>query len=239
MRNRSEINARYDHLNDRYTIILKLWGKIHSEILNGNVFVIQRYNNAKRDAIERWIASAAGTVRTMRWILGDETFGTAMSTVHPDEVSDLRITNDWGREGDKRVRPLGDIPDDINSESAPSHQLRPQTWIKFMYHHTVAVHREIHILHRFHPGKWHPTFMQRIANTLFWFDGSIRVLEWTLQQCNGDHAFYAFDGNVLEQLEKALQGSIQFDQNLLVRYDVAADDHDPDADFGGKNTGGV
>ncbi len=238
MRSRSEIDAHYRRLNDRYIKILKLWGKIHSELMNGNEFVRARYNNAKRDAIERWIASAGGTVRTLRWVLGLETFGTAMSIVHPDEVTDLRITDDWGRDGDKRVRPLGDIPDDINGEPSASMQLRPHTWIKFMYHHTVAVHREIHILHKFHPGMWHPMFMQRIANTLFWFDGAIRVLEWTLQQCNDEHAFYAFDGDVLEQLEKALEGSVQFDQNLLVKYAVAADDHDPDADFGG-NIGGI
>lgn len=237
MRSRSEIDAHYRRLNDRYTGILKLWGKIHSELLNGNEFVRMHYNNAKRDAIERWIASAAGTVRTMRWVLGNETFGTAMSTVHPDEVTDLRITDDWGVDGDKRVRPLGDIPDDINGEHTPPHQLRSDQWVNFMYHHCVGVHREIHILHRFHPGMWHPMFMQRVSNTLFWFDGSIRVLEWSLQKCNDEHAFYAFDGDVLEQLEKALKGAIQFDQNLLVRYDVAPDDHDPDADFGGI-TGG-
>lgn len=238
MRNRSEIDAHYRRLNDRYTTILKLWGQIQSELLNGNVFVARRYNHAKRDAIERWIASAAGTVRMMRWILGDETFGTAISTVHPDEITQLRLTDDWGKDGDKRVAPLGDIPPDINGEHTPSRQLRPQQWINFMYHHCVAVHREIHILHRFHPGKWHPMFMQRVANTLFWFDGAIRVLEWSLQKCNDEHAFYAFDGNVLEQLEKALQGAVQFDQGLLTKYTVAADDHDPDEDFGG-NIGGV
>lgn len=232
MRNKAEINAYYQRLNDRYITVLKLWGKVNAEMMNGNRYVISRYNHAKRDAIERWVASGGGSMRTMRWILGIETFGTAMGMCHPDDLRDLRLTDDWGIDGDKRTRPLGEIPDDIVGEMSPSRELRPSRWINFMYHHNVGVHREIHILHRFHPGKWHPQFMQRVANSLYWFDGSIRVLEWSLQKCNDEHAFYQFDGEVLEQLEKALQGAVQFDTGLLTRYEVASDDHDPDKDFG-------
>ena len=232
MRSRAEIQAYHDKLDDRYKTVLRLWGKVQSEIMNGNAFVVARYNNAKRDSIERWIASAGGAMRTMRWTLGLETFGTALSMCSPEDVTDLRLTNDWGKDGDKRVAPLGPIPEDINGEHTPSRQLRPDRWVNFMYHHMVAVHREIFMLHKYHPGMWHPQFMQRVVNTLMWMDGSIRVLEWTLQKCNAEKAFYQFEGDVLEQLEKALTGAVQFDQGLLTRYDVAADDHDPDGDFG-------
>jgi len=66
MRSRGEIGAYHSRLDDRYKTVLRLWGQVQSEIMNNNPFVIERYNNAKRDAIERWIASAGGAMRTLR-----------------------------------------------------------------------------------------------------------------------------------------------------------------------------
>lgn len=222
------VEALYRRLKSRHIDVLKEWAKIQNAIMMGDVFVKERYTNNIRNSIERWIASASGTIRALSWVIGQRTFMDALEPLWPEYIDRLQLP--WY---DKEIaRPVGELPEDLAFEMHPSHKIRSEPHVSLILHHAVRIHAGIYRIAQFHPGKWHPMFFQRVMNNLLFYDAVIRALEWSLSRSDANFAFYAFEDEVIDQLTRALKGIAPLDSGILLARGSISEDHDPDKDFG-------
>lgn len=222
LRQLSEIKQHHQRCFALRESVLKPWSVIMNGIIKGDQAMAQRYTPDIRDSIERWISTASGTVRTLGWMSGKESFHEALPALHPDFVNGLRLP--WWTE--EYSKPHGPIPEELNNQIYPTRRLQKREHIHFVHRHAVGIHSHIFNINKLHPGKWHPEFQGRTINTLLFYDGSIRATGWALKKIGEGEAFYAFVDQVVDQLKKALEARKPLDTGILpVRGTLPAFDH--------------
>lgn len=223
MRNKLEIKRYHERFFGVREQILKPWSKVMNAIKSGDQVVAAKYTDDIRDTVEHWIVISSGTVRSLGWACGEESFMEAMTPTIPDFVNGLRLP--WWVE--KYSTPEGDMPPELLNQTYPSRQLQKKEHVMFIYRHTVQVHSHIFNINKLHPGKWHPDFQNRIINVMLFYEGIIRSLGWVLKKKPEGQAFYAFADQVIDQLQKALKARQPVDIGILpVRQSLPVKDHD-------------
>lgn len=205
--------------------VLEPWSKIMSGIINRDPDTVRRYTPDIRDSIESWIATASGTVRTLGWISGKESFHEALPSLLPDFINGLRLP--WWVE--EYAEPEGPIPDELMAQVYPTRRMAKLEHIHFVLRHTNGVHSHIFNINRLHVGSWHPDFQARAVNNLFFYDGVIRTTGWVLYRASEAEAFYAFNDKVVDQLKRALEARQPLDTGILpIRSTLPKFDHSRD-----------
>jgi len=222
LRDRLEVERYHQRFFGVREEILKPWSRIMNSIKDGDPETTSRYTEDIRDSVERWIVISSGTVRSLGWACGKESFMESLTPMLPDFVNGLRLpwwSEDYGS-------PEGEIPSELLNQTYPTRQLQKREHVLFIYRHTTQVHSHIHNINKLHPGKWHPNFQNRVVNVMLFYEGAIRSLGWVLKKAPEGQAFYAFTDQVIDALQKALKARQPLDTGILpVSQALPARDH--------------